>query len=135
MSTLTLSYSLSIQARKQIGVTPSATSEEVLHILEQSQSNYLEEGESFKISYSLTPNQVKTVDLSLFSFKALKLIYIKAGQVIRFTYNEDITEGSLILIEKKLPTTIPTVVTEDIITLTNISAANTDLVLTIVGVL
>lgn len=126
-----LSYNLNIEVSQSTGTNPSAYTQVTNSLIIQSNNNSIENCKSAKLPYTLGANQVKTISLEDLGLKYLKIVSVKSNNIVRLTQGSRITEGSNIFIENKVPTILPTIVSTDTLTLTNISAeiVNVELIL------
>ena len=81
----------------------------------------------------LGANATRTIVLADLGIKFLKLVCIESNNIIRYTHNSKVSEGSIIFLDNKLPDTLPTVVSEHSIVITNISSEIANLTLVVVG--
>ena len=74
------------------------------------------------LAYKLGANQTNTLSLQDLGLKYLKVLSVKATNIVRITKNNTITEGSNIFIENKTPITLPSAISLDNLSITNINA-------------
>jgi hypothetical protein len=117
----TLSYNLNIDVSESTGTNPSAYTQVSNSLVIQSNNNTITNCKSAKLPYTLGVNQVKSILLTDLGLKYLKIVSVKSNNIVRLAQGNRITEGSNIFIENKIPATIPTTVSTDTLTLTNIS--------------
>lgn len=74
------------------------------------------------LPYKLGANQINTLSLEELGLKYLKVLSVKASNIIRVIKNNVVIEGSNIFVESKIPTTLPNTITEDTLSIMNISS-------------
>lgn len=119
---LILSYNVNVEAIESTGTNPTAYSQVNNGLIIQSNSNSIENCKSLMLSYKLGANQTKTIPLQDLGLKYLKVLSVKSTNIVRITKNTTVTEGSNIFVESKIPTTVPTTVSQDSISILNISS-------------
>lgn len=119
---LILSYNVNVETTEVTGTNPTAYSEVSNSIIIQSNNNSLENCKSAKLSYTLGANQTKTISLKDLGLKYLKVLSVKASNIVRVIKDNVVIEGSNIFVENKIPTTLPTTVDEDTLYVVNISS-------------
>lgn len=123
---LYLSYNVNVETTEAVGTSPSAYSELVNRLLIQSNSNLIENCKSVKLAYRLGAAQNTTISLEDLGVKHLKLASVKSTNIVRVNIGTDVTTGSNLFIENKVPTIIPITVSTDSFLITNISSEIVD---------
>lgn len=119
---LILSYNVNVETTEVTGTNPTAYSEVSKGILIQSNGNSIENCKSLVLPYKLGANQVNTLSLEDLGLKYLKVLSVKASNIVRVIKDNVVIEGSNIFVESKIPTTPPTTITEDTLSIMNISS-------------
>lgn len=99
----------------------------------QANDNVIQNCKSYKLSYLLTAGQLVNVVLANLGIKFLKSIAVDATQKIELTYGTQVIEGTILFVDNKLPTTLPTILNSNTITIRNTSVEAIELTLFLVG--
>jgi hypothetical protein len=119
---LILSYNVNVETIESTGTNPTAYSQVSNGIIIQSNNNSIENCKSAKLPYTLGANQIKTISLKDLGLKYLKVLSVKSTNIVRVVKGNVVIEGSNIFVESKIPTTLPTTVSENSISILNISS-------------
>jgi hypothetical protein len=119
---LILSYNVNVETIESTGTNPTAYSQVSNGIIIQSNNNSIENCKSAKLPYTLGANQIKTISLKDLGLKYLKVLSVKSTNIVRVVKGNIVIEGSNIFVESKIPTTLPTTVSENSISILNISS-------------
>ena len=132
--TLLLSYSVGFNTTKSVGTSPSALTEEVVNLLEQSQGISIDNCECFKYSFVIPSNGIKTVNLSDLSIRFLKSVLLKSTQEVIYSYNSHDLTISFLFTDNKLPAILPSTISTDTIQITNPASTAAYITLALVGI-